>query len=64
VLADFLVSAGIKPSSIVSYNHLGNNDGMNLSAPKQFRSKEVCLLHCAPLATVVVVHVVMLSIWW
>lgn len=41
VLADFLVSAGIKPSSIVSYNHLGNNDGMNLSAPKQFRSKEV-----------------------
>lgn len=62
MLADFLVSAGIKPSSIVSYNHLGNNDGMNLSAPKQFRSKEVCLLHCVRLATVVVVHVVMLSI--
>lgn len=27
VLVDFLVSAGIKPVSIVSYNHLGNNDG-------------------------------------
>jgi myo-inositol-1-phosphate synthase len=41
VLVDFLVSAGIKPQSIVSYNHLGNNDGKNLSAPKQFRSKEI-----------------------
>mmetsp|Transcript_8390 Transcript_8390/g.12404 ORF Transcript_8390/g.12404 Transcript_8390/m.12404 type:complete len:511 (+) Transcript_8390:42-1574(+) len=41
VLADFLVSAGIKPVSIVSYNHLGNNDGKNLSAPKTFRSKEI-----------------------
>merc|ERR1719299_287267 len=41
VLVDFLVSAGIKPTSIVSYNHLGNNDGKNLSAPQCFRSKEV-----------------------
>lgn len=41
VLVDFLISAGIKPVSIVSYNHLGNNDGKNLSAPLQFRSKEV-----------------------
>jgi len=41
VLVDFLVSSGIKPVSIVSYNHLGNNDGKNLSAPSQFRSKEV-----------------------
>ncbi|XP_056915503.1 inositol-3-phosphate synthase 1-A-like [Takifugu flavidus] len=41
VLVDFLVSAGIKPTSIVSYNHLGNNDGKNLSAPEQFRSKEI-----------------------
>jgi len=41
VLIDFLVSAGIKPVSIVSYNHLGNNDGKNLSAPQQFRSKEI-----------------------
>lgn len=31
----------LQPTSIVSYNHLGNNDGKNLSAPKQFRSKEV-----------------------
>ncbi|KAL3273938.1 hypothetical protein HHI36_015362 [Cryptolaemus montrouzieri] len=41
VVVDFLVSAGIKPVSIVSYNHLGNNDGMNLSAQAQFRSKEI-----------------------
>mmetsp|Transcript_12899 Transcript_12899/g.19622 ORF Transcript_12899/g.19622 Transcript_12899/m.19622 type:complete len:530 (-) Transcript_12899:237-1826(-) len=41
VLIDFLVGAGIKPVSIVSYNHLGNNDGKNLSAPSQFRSKEI-----------------------
>lgn len=42
VLVDFLVGAGIKPTSIVSYNHLGNNDGMNLSAPQTFRSKVYC----------------------
>eukprot|EP00730_Choanoeca_flexa_P009629 TRINITY_DN1270_c0_g1_i1.p1 TRINITY_DN1270_c0_g1~~TRINITY_DN1270_c0_g1_i1.p1 ORF type:complete len:525 (+),score=167.27 TRINITY_DN1270_c0_g1_i1:174-1748(+) len=41
VLVDFLVNAGIKPVSITSYNHLGNNDGKNLSAPSQFRSKEI-----------------------
>lgn len=41
VLAQFLVDAGIKPLSIASYNHLGNNDGFNLSSPKQFRSKEI-----------------------
>jgi myo-inositol-1-phosphate synthase len=41
VLVDFLVNAGIKPLSITSYNHLGNNDGYNLSAPQQFRSKEI-----------------------
>jgi myo-inositol-1-phosphate synthase len=41
VLVDFLISAGIKVASIVSYNHLGNNDGKNLSAPQQFRSKEI-----------------------
>ena len=34
VLVDFLVGAGLKPVSIVSYNHLGNNDGCNLSAPQ------------------------------
>lgn len=41
VLTDFLISAGIKPTSIVSYNHLGNNDGKNLSNPQCFRSKEI-----------------------
>merc|ERR1719261_1745124 len=41
VLVDFLVGAGFKPTSIVSYNHLGNNDGKNLSAPQCFRSKEI-----------------------
>merc|ERR1719282_2144559 len=41
VLTDFLISAGIKPTSIVSYNHLGNNDGRNLQGPQQFRSKEI-----------------------
>lgn len=41
VLADFLISAGLKTTAIVSYNHLGNNDGKNLSAPEQFRSKEI-----------------------
>lgn len=41
VLAQYLVDAGIKPVSIASYNHLGNNDGYNLSSYKQFRSKEI-----------------------
>merc|ERR1712232_563308 len=41
VLIDYLVSAGIKPVSVASYNHLGNNDGMNLQAPETFKSKEI-----------------------
>lgn len=41
VLAEFLVNAGIKPLSIASYNHLGNNDGRNLSSQAQFKSKEI-----------------------
>lgn len=41
VLVDFLTSSGIKPLSIVSYNHLGNNDGRNLDEEEQFRSKEI-----------------------
>lgn len=41
VLVDFLVSAGIKPLAITSYNHLGNNDGLNLNSARQFRSKEI-----------------------
>ncbi|RNF03140.1 putative inositol-3-phosphate synthase [Trypanosoma rangeli] len=40
-LVEFFVAAGIKPECIASYNHLGNNDGRNLAAPKQFRSKEI-----------------------
>lgn len=40
-LVDFLISAGIKLTSVASYNHLGNNDGKNLSSQKQFRSKEI-----------------------
>merc|ERR550537_1504775 len=30
VMVDWLIAAGLKPASIVSYNHLGNNDGKNL----------------------------------
>jgi myo-inositol-1-phosphate synthase len=41
VLSDYLASSGIKPLSIVSYNHLGNNDGLNLKESKQFKSKEI-----------------------
>ena len=41
VVVDFLINAGIKACSIVSYNHLGNNDGYNLSSPDQFKSKEI-----------------------
>lgn len=41
VLTDFLIGAGIKPVSIVSYNHLGNNDGKNLDNPMCFKSKEI-----------------------
>lgn len=41
VLVDFLISAGIKPESIVSYNFLGNNDGKNLSEQSQLKSKEI-----------------------
>lgn len=43
---DFLISAGIKPVSIVSYNHLGNNDGKNLSEHAQFSSKEISKSGC------------------
>ncbi|KAI5860270.1 myo-inositol-1-phosphate synthase [Durotheca rogersii] len=40
-LVDFLISAGIRLTAISSYNHLGNNDGRNLSSQRQFRSKEI-----------------------
>ncbi|EGR32770.1 myo-inositol-1-phosphate synthase, putative [Ichthyophthirius multifiliis] len=45
-LTDFLVTAGIKPMSIVSYNHLGNNDGKNLASERQFKSKELSKKSC------------------
>ncbi|RPD52366.1 hypothetical protein L227DRAFT_617880 [Lentinus tigrinus ALCF2SS1-6] len=38
---EFLVTAGNKPLSVASYNHLGNNDGHSLSAERQFKSKEI-----------------------
>jgi len=46
LFTDFLTSAGIKPKSIVSYNHLGNNDGKNLSSEEQFKSKEKSKSSC------------------
>lgn len=41
VVADFLISSGIKLTGVASYNHLGNNDGLNLSHTPCFRSKEI-----------------------
>lgn len=40
IIADFLISCGMKLTSVVSYNHLGNNDGKNLQSPLTFKSKE------------------------
>lgn len=36
VMSDFLMGAGLRLASVVSYNHLGNNDGKNLSEDKCF----------------------------
>lgn len=36
VMSDFLIGAGLRLASCVSYNHLGNNDGKNLSEDKCF----------------------------
>ena len=41
VMADFLISSGLKLTAVASYNHLGNNDGLNLDYSKCFRSKEI-----------------------
>ena len=41
VMADFLINSGLKLTAVVSYNHLGNNDGKNLDDYKCFRSKEI-----------------------
>ena len=40
-MADFLISSGLKLTAVASYNHLGNNDGLNLDYYKCFRSKEI-----------------------
>lgn len=41
IMSDFLIGSGIRLSSVVSYNHLGNNDGKNLSEDKCFQSKKI-----------------------
>jgi myo-inositol-1-phosphate synthase len=41
IIMDFLSTCGIRVSSIASYNHLGNNDGLNLSQEDCFKSKEI-----------------------
>lgn len=41
MLADYYISTGMKVEYVVSYNHLGNNDGLNLSNQSQFKSKEI-----------------------
>lgn len=41
VLSDFIINSGLKLRSLVSYNHLGNNDIRNLSAPQASGSKEL-----------------------
>lgn len=41
VMSDFIIGSGIRLASVVSYNHLGNNDGKNLSEDKTFRSKQI-----------------------
>lgn len=41
IMSDFLIGSGIRLSSVVSYNHLGNNDGKNLQEDKCFQSKKI-----------------------
>ena len=41
IMSDYLIGAGLRLASIVSYNHLGNNDGKNLSEDKCFQSKRI-----------------------
>lgn len=36
IMSDFLIGSGLRLASVVSYNHLGNNDGKNLSEDKCF----------------------------
>lgn len=41
VMTDFIIGAGLRLASVVSYNHLGNNDGKNLQDEKCFLSKKI-----------------------
>ena len=41
IMSDFLIGSGLRLASVVSYNHLGNNDGKNLSEDKCFQSKKI-----------------------
>ena len=41
IMSDYLIGAGLRLASVVSYNHLGNNDGKNLSEDKCFQSKKI-----------------------
>jgi myo-inositol-1-phosphate synthase len=41
VMTDFIIGAGLRLSSVVSYNHLGNNDGKNLQDEGCFQSKKI-----------------------
>ena len=38
-MLDFFMGSGLRISSVMSYNHLGNNDGKNLQDPSTFESK-------------------------
>ena len=42
VLPNFLVGIGLQPKSIVSYNNLRHDDGLNLSVPACFGSPDSC----------------------
>jgi len=46
MMGDFFTGCGIKLSSVVSYNHLGNNDGKNLNESHTFKSKETSKSGC------------------
>ena len=36
IMSDFIIGSGLRLASVVSYNHLGNNDGKNLDEDKCF----------------------------
>lgn len=41
MMSDYIIGAGLRLESVVSYNHLGNNDGKNLQEDKCFQSKKI-----------------------